>query len=66
MTTHWRSDWLRPRSAWIDGTATFTTARSRMTMNCAALTSASTTIGLTDRPTDDIASSRELDDTHYD
>src|SRR5918995_7448378 len=54
MTTHWRSDWPRPRSAWMDGMATFTTARSRMTMNWAALISARITIGLVGRSTDDI------------
>ena len=29
---------LNPRSAWIDGSATFTTVASRMTMNCARQT----------------------------
>src|SRR4051812_16096113 len=31
--THWRSSWENPRSVWIDGSATFTTAMSRTTMN---------------------------------
>ena len=37
-----------------------------MTMNCAPHTSASTTIGLTDRRQTTWLSSRELDNTHYD
>src|SRR3954465_2519971 len=31
--THWRSSWENPRSVWIDGNATFTTAMSSTTMN---------------------------------
>src|SRR5688572_12945266 len=40
--THWRSAAEKPRSAWIDGSATFTTVASRMTMNCARQTITST------------------------
>src|SRR3954451_3589842 len=32
--THWRFSCEKPRSIWIDGSATFTTAMSRTTMNC--------------------------------
>src|SRR3954452_11568742 len=31
--THWRSSCENPRSVWMDGSATFTTAMSRTTMN---------------------------------
>src|SRR5688572_10350706 len=31
--THWRSSGAKPRSAWIDGSATFTIAMSSTTMN---------------------------------
>jgi hypothetical protein len=43
MTTHCRVLWLTPRSRWIDGSATFTIAMSRTTMNWAAHVSARTT-----------------------
>src|SRR3954447_13342908 len=33
--THCRLEGLKPRSLWIDGSATFTIVASRMTMNCA-------------------------------
>ena len=33
LTTHWRPDPLKPRSFWIDGSATFTMETSRTTMN---------------------------------
>ena len=47
MTIHWRPDSDRPRSAWIDGSATFTIVASRITMNCARQTSTRTSQGLT-------------------
>src|SRR5919206_5193064 len=31
--THWRFSWEKPRSVWIEGSATFTTAMSSTTMN---------------------------------
>src|SRR5919106_3050575 len=34
LMTHCRSSWENPRSVWIDGSATFTTATSSTTMNC--------------------------------
>src|SRR5437588_7862810 len=34
-TTHCRSGAVKPRLNWIDGSATLTMLRSRMTMNCA-------------------------------
>src|ERR687892_1527422 len=43
MTTHCSVLWLTPRSRWIDGSATFTMAMSRTTMNWAAHDSARTT-----------------------
>src|SRR5690242_5559056 len=39
--THWRSSCENPRSTWIDGSATFTTAMSRTTMNWTVQSSAS-------------------------
>src|SRR5687767_1135715 len=36
MTTHCSESWLMARSVWIEGSATFTIATSRTTMNCAA------------------------------
>ena len=33
LITHWRFSAEKPRSAWIDGKATFTMAMSRTTMN---------------------------------
>ena len=41
LITHCRFSCENPRSVWIDGSATFTTAMSRTTMNCTALNSAS-------------------------
>ena len=38
LTIHWRFASERPRSFWIDGSATFTTVASRMTMNWAKQT----------------------------
>src|SRR3954453_20461603 len=38
--THCRSSWENPRSVWIDGSATFTTATSSTTMNCTVQRSA--------------------------
>src|SRR2546421_6059419 len=35
FTTHWRSAEEKPRVDWIDGSATLTMLRSRMTLNCA-------------------------------
>src|SRR3954451_13405868 len=35
LTTHWRSTTEKPRSLRIEGSATFTTETSRITMNCA-------------------------------
>ena len=40
-TTHCRSGEEKPRSDWIDGSATLTMLRSRMTMNCATQQTAS-------------------------
>jgi hypothetical protein len=45
MTTHCRSAWSRPRSACSEGSATFTTARSSTTMNCAPHTRTRTSQG---------------------
>ena len=42
LTTHGSPTPVKPRSAPIDGNATFTTVMSRMTMNCATASSAST------------------------
>src|SRR6476619_518772 len=39
--THWRFSWENPRSILIEGSATFTIAMSRTTMNWTALRSAS-------------------------
>ncbi len=41
-TTHWSATASKPSESLIDGSATFTTDTSRMTMNCAAQASAST------------------------
>src|SRR5918998_158561 len=49
MTTHCSDESVAPRSAWIDGRATFTMARSRMTTNWAAHTRARISPGLTTR-----------------
>src|ERR671920_808033 len=45
--THWRSAAEKFRSRWIDGSATFTTVASRMTMNCARQTMTRTSHRLT-------------------
>src|SRR4051812_37827732 len=42
LTTHCRFSCEKPRSAWIEGSATFTIAMSRTTMNCTPRSSAST------------------------
>ncbi len=42
LITHCRFAALKPRSAWIDGSATFTTVASSTTMNCARQTMTST------------------------
>ena len=47
LTIHCRSASDISRSAWIDGSATFTIVASRMTMNCAMQTITSTSHGLT-------------------
>jgi hypothetical protein len=39
--THCRFAWVKLRSVWIEGSATFTIATSRMTMNCAVTMRAS-------------------------
>ena len=41
LITHCRFSWENPRSTWIDGSATFTMAMSRTTMNWTTLRSAS-------------------------
>src|SRR4029079_16372476 len=46
VTTHSRPDCVKPRSVSIDGSATFTIATSRITMNCATTMSASAAQGL--------------------
>ena len=46
VTTHSSPDWVKPRSVSIDGSATFTIATSRITMNCATTMSASAAHGL--------------------
>ena len=40
LMTHWRFSCENPRSIWMDDSATFTIAMSRMTMNCGARMSA--------------------------
>ena len=47
-TTHWRSAEEKLRLDWIDGSATLTMLRSRITMNCA--TQQTTRIQLARRP----------------
>src|SRR5204862_4997220 len=41
LITHCRFSCEKPRSVWIEGSATFTIAMSRTTMNCTVLSSAS-------------------------
>ena len=38
LTTHVRFAWLKPRSSWIAGSATFTIVTSRTIMSCAKQT----------------------------
>ena len=52
-TTHWRFGEENPRLDWIDGSATLTMLRSRMTMNCATQqTARSQRVLLGSRPVD--------------
>ena len=51
LITHCRFSCEKPRSTWIDGSATFTIAMSRMVMNCTARMSASANHFLRSEPT---------------
>ena len=50
LITHWRLSREKPRSLWIDGSATLTTVLSSTTMHCAVQTTSRTSVRCDRRP----------------